>query len=121
MSKDISPQKAIVIGPGVTVSRSDPRASQDPPSRLQSAWDANVLSFSNRIVYRDCASDGTVHRQAGLPSPPETRYQVVPVIASAPLLAHAVRKELPTTSSTAITIALRTRSPLVVPRPLSLP
>jgi hypothetical protein len=50
MSKDISPQKAIVMGPGVTATRSAPLACQDPASRLQSACELNVPLFSNRIV-----------------------------------------------------------------------
>ena len=50
MSNDNSPHEAIVIGPGVMVMRSDPGASQDPASWLQSAWEVKVPSFSNRIV-----------------------------------------------------------------------
>ena len=50
MSSDISPQKAMVIGPGVIVRRSEPRASHVPLTRLQSAWEPNVLSFSKWMV-----------------------------------------------------------------------
>ena len=110
MSKDSSPQKAIVMGPGTMLTRSDPGACQVPASWLQSACEANLPSLSNRIVYLPWASAGTVHCQDGLFSPPDTRYQVVAVSLSVLLTPHPARSTAPKASSMAIAVALRTTS-----------